>query len=63
MRKNSLTWDECPSLLIVSEVAAILRCSEVTVKRKLEHGALKGIKDGKKWLIPKNYLIQKFDTI
>lgn len=63
MKKNYSTWDDCPPLLLVGEVAAILRCSEVTVKRKLERGALKGIKDGKKWLIPKSYLIQRFDTI
>lgn len=54
--KTYLSWDEVPILVNIKEAAVILGCSEITVKRKLESGAIKGCKEICGWRISKEYL-------
>lgn len=54
--KTYLNWDDIPIIITIKEAAVILQCSEITVKRKLESGVLKGYKDVGGWRISKDYL-------
>lgn len=53
--KRYLNWDDIPIIITIKEAAVILHCSEITVKRKLESGVLKGYKDVGGWRISKDY--------
>lgn len=39
-----------PPMMIVSEIAAVLRCSENEVRRLIHVGAWTAVKSGKQWL-------------
>ena len=49
---------EMPKLLLVSEVATILRVSERTVFRLLLRGKLVGVRVGKQWRVPEQELLR-----
>lgn len=61
--KNAYDWDSYPAMLLTKEVALLLRCTPLTVKRYLESEKLKGKKCGNKWLVSKRYLMKTFDNI
>ena len=50
-------WNQVPLLLSVSEVCILTKWSDETVRRRLKDGTLKGIKEGKTFLITKQSII------
>lgn len=49
-------WDKLPVILDLNTVALIFGVTEVTIKKLLYNGELKGKKLGKKWVFDKEYI-------
>ena len=49
-------WDKLPVVLDIHIVALIFDVTEVTIKRWIYKGALKGTKTGNKWVFDKEYI-------
>lgn len=49
-------WDKLPVVLDIHIVALIFDVTEVTIKRWIYKGALKGTKTGNKWIFDKEYI-------
>jgi excisionase family DNA binding protein len=47
------------SILTVSQVAAMLACTEATVRELLNAGHLPGVKYGRDWVIPLEALLER----
>ena len=56
-----LVFENLPDLLTVKELASLLKLHELTVKRALYNGKLKGFKAGRDWRISKEAVLQWLD--
>lgn len=64
MRKRTVhNWDELPIVLDLKTVALIFDVTEVTVKRWLKNGDIKGTKICKKWFFDKYYIKSLIDNL
>lgn len=50
-------WNQVPLLLSVQETCQLLHWSDVTVRRRINDGTLKAIKEGNKFLVSKQSII------